>query len=471
MRERPLRLLVVSLAGVVLLVAAFAASPVAAIVALSPAVGPPTTKVVADGSGFGAQEVIDLAFDGVIIAHATSDPEGSFSATVRIPRSAHPGEGTVGATGETSGSTASATFLVRTDWPQFHFDASRSGENPYENVLSTSNVSGLEVKWAFQAKDAISGAPVVVGGVVYFGDGAGNLYAVDVASGLRLWSRDVGNCGGSPAVVAGIVYTATCVSGGLIALDAQSGDVLWSQFLGGGVFGSPAVVNGLVYEGSNDTYQYALDAGDGHLEWRAPLETGAGGPPSTVSNGLVYIGGYNSDLYAFDAQTGAQVWTTPVRSYTGGAAVANGVVYVGTNSFPPFHVYAMDAGSGMTLWSRTVGGSDLAGGVHGTPTLAGGLLYVAVQDGNVYAFKATTGKLRWTFQMGDSPFLASPAVANGVLYIGSSDGIFHALDARTGAELWSYSAGVSINVAAAVADGVVYVGSSDRNLYAFALPG
>jgi hypothetical protein len=87
---------------------------------LTPAVGPPTAVVRASGAGFGAEEAVDLAFDGAMIAHAMTDPDGSFSSTVTVPRSALPGDHVVSATGETSGSSASADFLVRT-FPQTEF--------------------------------------------------------------------------------------------------------------------------------------------------------------------------------------------------------------------------------------------------------------------------------------------------------------------------------------------------------------
>jgi outer membrane protein assembly factor BamB len=51
-----------------------------------------------------------------------------------------------------------------------------------------------------------------------------------------------------------------------------------------------------------------------------------------VANGVVYVGSDDGDFYAFDAKTGAALWSAA----TGGAvesspAVANGVVYVGSD--------------------------------------------------------------------------------------------------------------------------------------------
>jgi len=53
------------------------------------------------------------------------------------------------------------------------------------------------------------------------------------------------------------------------------------------------------------------------------------------------------------------------------------------------------------------------------------VLYIGSEDNHVYALNATTGLPLWSFTAGfvvDSP----PAVVNGVLYIGSHDGNVYA---------------------------------------------
>ena len=51
------------------------------------------------------------------------------------------------------------------------------------------------------------------------------------------------------------------------ALDASTGDELWSYTTGGPVESSPAVVNGVVYVGSQDHNLYALNARTGAKLW------------------------------------------------------------------------------------------------------------------------------------------------------------------------------------------------------------
>ena len=76
--------------------------------------------------------------------------------------------------------------------------------------------------------------------------------------------------------------------------------------------------------------------------------------------------------------------------------------------------------------------------------------------------------IAWQTTTGNS-IESSPAVANGVVYVGSDDGNLYAYKATTGALLWSATTGSYVTSSPAVANGVVYVGSYDYNLYAFAL--
>jgi outer membrane protein assembly factor BamB len=93
---------------------------------------------------------------------------------------------------------------------------------------------------------------------------------------------------------------------------------LWAFPTGGAVAPSPTVVGGVVYVGSWDGNEYALDAASGSMIWKTFLGTTsiAGcSPPNlgvtsaaTVVNGVVYVGGGDRFWYALDAASGAVLW-------------------------------------------------------------------------------------------------------------------------------------------------------------------
>ena len=57
-----------------------------------------------------------------------------------------------------------------------------------EHTITPDNVGTLGVKWAFEAKGAVSATPVVVDGYVYTSDWGGYLYKVDANTGAAVWS-------------------------------------------------------------------------------------------------------------------------------------------------------------------------------------------------------------------------------------------------------------------------------------------
>src|SRR5216684_1097367 len=188
---------------------------------------------------------------------------------------------------------------------------------------------------------------------------------------------------------------------------------------------------------------------------------------SVTVNGVVYVSSHNTRLYALDARTGATLWTATIGRKDGTSAscwpvVTNGVVYVGSLDS---RLYALDARTGATLWTSATGDA-----IWSPPVIVNGVVYVGSLDSRLYAFDARTGVTLWITDVG-SAISASPVVTNGIVYINSQDSMLHALDARTGATLWSTAIGNPNSSFTSswpvVANGIVYVGSQDSRLYAF----
>lgn len=115
------------------------------------------------------------------------------------------------------------------------------------------------------------------------------------------------------------------------------------------VAASPSIVNGVVYVGSWDGYEYALDANTGALKWKTYLgvaqsvNCGNDGVTSAaaVQNGMVYVGGGDGYWYALNAADGSVAWklfignTQDSTGYYNWASplIYNGSVYIGTSSY------------------------------------------------------------------------------------------------------------------------------------------
>jgi eukaryotic-like serine/threonine-protein kinase len=60
----------------------------------------------------------------------------------------------------------------------------------------------------------------------------------------------------------------------LYALDAVTGDILWTYTTGGGIAYSPTVANGMVYVGSNDGNIYAFKSSTSSPSSAVTIRTG-----------------------------------------------------------------------------------------------------------------------------------------------------------------------------------------------------
>jgi outer membrane protein assembly factor BamB len=456
-------------------------------IALSPDADHPGATVKVKGKHFGINEPVDVYFDFTDELLVATNGKGGFpNHNLPVPADAFPGEHWVTAIGRNDGLAAQALITVGTDWATYRFANDRNGANAYENVLSPANASGLTANWTvpFSENSYVNSSPSVVGGVVYVGSSDNGLHAVDASTGESLWTAPLHNVvSSSPALANGVVYA---TDGNLFAFDAATGSQLWEADLAGvASYSSPAVSNGVVYVGSLDGNLYALDASSGAKLWSANTGTPLFSSPAIV-NGVAYVGATETGgyLYAFNASTGALLWQAGTCFYcniTGTPAVANGVVYAGNWEYDDYDFYAFNASTGAIMWAAKLGRV-----IDSSAAVANGFVYIETDgqythtDNDVIAMNASTGAIVWSDVVptsnGGGVIMSSPAIANGVLYVGSGDGTLYALNASSGSRLWnSGSLGEFVMASPAVSNGAVYVESGSNantgNLSAFALNG
>jgi len=356
------------------------------------------------------------------------------------------------------------------------------------NVYAVDAATGQE-KWRFATGGHVRSSPAVVGGAVYVGSYDGALYALDAASGSLKWKFETqgearfearGLHGmkpraqtipdfwdiylSSPAVTEGVVYFGSG-DHNVYAVDAETGGLKWKFATQGVVHSSPAVADGRIYVGSWDTYLYALDAATGQERWKFKTgdddenhnQTGIQSSP-VVADGTVYFGCRDSHIYALDAQTGTERWKFKTTWVNASPAAHEGVVYAGTSIPTLFH--ALDARTGEERYTAKLGLIAFS-----SPAIADGLAYFGSFGGHLYAVDISDGKVVWEFQTEASRKNALGVVgANGDFdnkVVFTTD--FFEEMYRTGAKIFPLGSIVS---SPRVENGVVYVGSTDGNLYA-----
>jgi outer membrane protein assembly factor BamB len=149
-------------------------------------------------------------------------------------------------------SAATSEAQGMTNWPMEHFDAGRSGVNPFEIILNAGNVDQLALDWSQPIGDrhtfAEDSAAAVWGGMVLAG-GSDGLSAFDADTGEQLWRRKL-SINSTPAVVDGVLYVGGSGRVGgpyrVAALSAATGATLWTFHTAWLIRSSPAVVDGVV---------------------------------------------------------------------------------------------------------------------------------------------------------------------------------------------------------------------------------
>src|SRR6266571_2972235 len=423
--------------------------------------GRPFSSFTVSGNGYGQNESVTFTFDSTVIGTGTA-VQTKFSQKVNVPGSATPGNHTVTATGQTTGSTASAIFLVQTWWVMFGFDAQNTHFNSDENVVNSTNVSQLTGRWTYSTKSNPS-TPIVRKDNTYFTAHNGTVTVLRT-SGNVMWSKTIPATISSiaPAVYYGIVYVGAD-DGNMYAFNYNTGALLWTLPTGGPILSSTIIAAGTAYFGSGDSKLYAIGAESmttPNIKWTYTTGGPISATPALGSGGTVYVASQDHNVYAI-SKTGSLLWKFPTGgSITSSPAVANGLVYVGSSDHT---LYALNATTGALAWSQTTNGP-----ITSSPAVDKNNVYIGSQDGKLYAFNALTGSLKWSYTTGGA-VNSTPAAANGVVYVGSGDNSLYAIDVKSGSKLWKYTTGGKIDTSPVVSDGVVFVGSSDGNIYSFHL--
>lgn len=271
--------------------------------------------------------------------------------------------------------------------------------------------------------------------------------------------------------------TAAAPNSALTAANAKGLAEQWSFATGGGIAASPIVVDGVVYVGSWDGYEYALDAATGALRWKTFLgviDSGGRCTPNvigitstaTVQDGTLYVGGGDDYWYALDAATGAVRWKVKVGDTSAKVGdynwasplIWNGFAYVGMASMcdnPLAQGKLMQVDLGQHKIVRTfdvVPNGQAGGGIWTSPALDPATNTIYVTTGNrhaaseqkyaesILALDATTLAVKDQWQhpfnddldadWGTTPTLFSDAAGRPLVALGHKEGSVYALDRR-----------------------------------------
>ena len=348
------------------------------------------------------------------------------------------------------------------NWPVFGLNPARTRYLPANGVKPP-----YKLLWHYSDKPLLEFPPVYASGRLYFVNNNGTALALDADTGKMLWKRRIGVLNASsPAYHRRRLYIVNLVPGHVIKLDARTGRVLWKHSLPGRAESSPLVVGNTVYLGCEDDKLYALSTRNGHVRWATTL----GGPVKSAPayrHGVLFVGDYGGYMNAVEAKNGHLLWQTGSLGQGFGTsgefystpAVAYGRVYAGNNDT---RVYSFDQKNGTLAWTYSTGGYVYSGPAVANTSHTGPTVYIGSFDGNVYALNAKSGEPRWIHSAG-GPVIGSLSAVGNIVYAAEFDNTSTVGFAmKTGRPVFRYKTGAYTPV---ISDGrrIYLVGYSSIN--------
>jgi outer membrane protein assembly factor BamB len=268
----------------------------------------------------------------------------------------------------------------------------------YNHVFYSINPANGQQNWIFQGsrKDYhYVAAPLSVGESVFAPSADTYLYALDLAGNLRwnfktrdaLWSKPIS--GGKQLLLPSMDHH-------VYALSPESGNLLWtSEDLGGAIVGNTTLgEQGVLYIGTLDSEMIALDTQTGKVLWRSPAEGWIWSGPA-LDQDVLYYGDLKGKMFAVNASDGTVRWqiqpdTTENSAITGTPLVVGDTLYFTSKAGI---LYAVDKSNGNARWSKNLGGEIYPG-----PAIAGDLILITPVKADALLIAVNlNGNQKWSF--------------------------------------------------------------------------
>lgn len=196
----------------------------------------------------------------------------------------------------------------------------------------------------------------VDGDSAFVGDHDGNVYAIDVATGVVRWTSQAG----------GFLTNSLAVSGGEVVAAVQGNRTTQPHLI-------------------------AFKESDGSTSWEAEVQGGVFASAPAIENGHVIVGFYDQTVRSFDLSNGSESWTARLNSpvlFTGAPAITPDAVLVVDVSG---EVYRLDLATGERAWDFALNETVL----RSPAVVAGGRVLIASSTGHLSAIDLTSGRLVW----------------------------------------------------------------------------
>lgn len=267
--------------------------------------------------------------------------------------------------------------------------------------------------WNHQMKEPILSAPVTIGNYVFVSAASGETFCLDSYTGKVIWNKNLN--AKTVASLAVVKESALLVASGneLRALDVRSGEVIWFYSAAAPIVATPLVQGDTVLFGTKGGDLHAVTASKGNSIWKFRGEGAIISSPF-ASVDTAYVGTKTGNFYALESSHGAMVWEYPAngRIVSKGTIVFTSVVFASQDRW----LYCCEKYDGRLKWKAA-----LKGRVSADLCTYKGKIICATEDGWLQTFSASTGQLKWQTDI-SRKIQSPPMVANNTLYVGTVEG-------------------------------------------------
>ncbi len=177
-----------------------------------------------------------------------------------------------------------------------------------------------------------AGTPTVIDDKMYSQQGlySSNYFCLKANTGSFIWGLELGESGISPAVYHNgvlLINTASCT---LYAIDADSGELLWSRWLASYVYSTPTADDNSVYVVySHGEYPVivSFDLRTGEFNWMQPVDNEAIACP-VVAGSEVHLASQSGIYYVFDKESGDKKLTSSSVKVVSSPTIIGDKIYV-----------------------------------------------------------------------------------------------------------------------------------------------
>ncbi|MFC0103310.1 outer membrane protein assembly factor BamB family protein [Sphingopyxis terrae] len=301
--------------------------------------------------------------------------------------------------------------VLNADWAQSGGNASKSMGHP---ALGAARTKAWEASIAGSTKkQRLAAAPVISNNRLFAVDTDAVVSAFAADTGAKLWSVSIGSTGkdfenslfGGGASVDGNVVYATSGVGDVAALNAEDGKLLWKVKPAGPLRGAPTVAFGGVYVITQDNQIFALNAGDGAVQWQATasIEPGSvfGAASPAAGQGTIVAGFSSGEVQAYRYENGRDLWEDALARTSMALSVSTLTDVDADPVIDRGRVFALGQGgrmasydllTGQRIWEISIAGIS-------TPYVVGEWVYAMTDDGKLLCVARGSGKVRWIQQL------------------------------------------------------------------------